>query len=168
MASRFAALRSRATLALFGTALLAGGCGDPEDPVKWAASLDGPDEVAPGSVVRVIVEARSARGWYFYSATQAEGGPIPAKIQLADSAVFRQAGPLVSSEPSRSFDSVFGMDLEKHHGGASFTLPVRVPAAGSSGRQVIRITALYQACNDTVCLSPRTATLTIPVMIGAP
>lgn len=156
------------TRALLCVALLAAGCGEPEEPVKWAASIDGPREVAPGSVVRVNVEAKSGRGWYFYSATQSAGGPIPAKIQLADSAIFRQAGPLVSPEPARSFDSVFGMELEKHPGRAAFTLPVRVPPAGSSGRQEIRISALYQACNDTICLSPRTATLIVPVVITSP
>ena len=153
------------TRALLCLALFAAGCGESEEPVKWAASIDGTKEVAPGSVVRVNVEARSGRGWYFYSATQSAGGPIPAKIQLADSTIFRQAGPLVSPEPARSFDSVFGMELEKYPGRASFTLPVRVPPAGSSGRQEIRISALYQACNDTICLSPRTATLIVPVEI---
>lgn len=165
MNARVAAGHNSATLALLCATLLAAGCGGPEEPVKWAASIDGPRKVAPGSVVAVRVEARTERGWYFYAATQAAGGPIPAKIQLADSAVFRQAGPLVSSDPSRSFDSVFGMDLEKHRGRASFTLPVRVPPAGISGRQELRINALYQACNDMVCLSPRTTTLTVPLVI---
>lgn len=164
---RVAALGSRATLALLCAALSAAGCGEPEDPVSWTASIDGPKAVAPGSVVRVNVEARPARGWYFYSTTQSAGGPIPAKIELADSAFFRQAGPLVSPEPSRSFDSVFGMDLEKYPDRASFTLPVRVPPAGSSGPQEIRISARYQACNDRICLSPRAVTLGVPVVIDS-
>lgn len=154
--------------ALLCAALLSAGCGEPEEPVKWTASIDGSNAVTPGSVVQVDVEARSGRGWYFYSATQPAGGPIPAKIQLADSAFFRQAGPLVSSEPSRSFDTVFGIDLEKYPGRASFTVPVRVPIEASSGRQEIRISALYQACNDTICLSPRTVMLTVPVVIDRP
>lgn len=168
MVARVAAPRSSVARALLCAALFAAGCGEQDDPVKWTASINGPNAVAPGSVVRVNVEARSGRGWYFYSATQPAGGPIPAKIQLADSTIFQQAGPLVSSEPSRSFDSVFGIDLEKYPGRASFTLPVRVPPEGSSGRQEIRIAALYQACNDTICLSPRTVTLTVPVMIASP
>lgn len=168
MVARVAASRSRVARALGCAALLATGCGKPDEPVKWAASLNGPNAVAPGAVVRVNVEARPGRGWYFYSATQPAGGPIPAKIQLADSAPFRPAGPLVSSEPSRSFDSVFGIDVEKYPGRASFALPVRVPSEGSPGRQEIRISAQYQACNDTICLSPRTVTLTVPVVIDSP
>lgn len=154
--------------ALLCAALLAAGCGEPDEPVKWTASIDGSNAVAPGSVVKINVEARSGRGWYFYSATQPAGGPIPARIQLADSAIFRQAGPLASSEPSRSFDTVFGIDLEKYPGRASFAVPVRVPVEGSSGRQEIRISVLYQACNDTICLSPRTVTLTVPVVVDLP
>lgn len=167
MAARVPTHRSSVARALLCAALLAVGCGETEEPVKWAASIDGPDTVPPGSVVRVKVEARSSRGWYFYSATQPAGGPIPARIQLADSTIFRQAGPLGSPEPSRSFDSIFGIELEKYPGRASFTLPVRVPPEGSSGRREIRISALYQACNDTICLSPRTVTLAVPVVIDS-
>jgi hypothetical protein len=167
VAARVPTLRSPGARALVCAALLAAGCGETEEPVKWAASIDGTDTVAPGSVVRVKIEARSGRGWYFYSATQPAGGPIPASIQLADSTIFRQGGPLGSPEPSRSFDSVFGIDLEKYPGRASFTLPVRAPVEGISGRQEIRISALYQACNDTICLSPRTVVLTVPVVIDS-
>ncbi len=166
MAARVIAPRSRVARALLCAAFLAAGCGEAEEPVKWTASIDGTDTVAPGSVVRVKVEARSGRGWYFYSATQPAGGPIPARIQLADSTIFRQAGPLGSPQPSRSFDSVFGIDLEKYPGRTTFTLPVRVPPEGNSGRREIRISALYQACNDTICLSPRTVVLTVPVVIN--
>lgn len=135
--------------------------------MRWAASIDGSDTVAPGSVVRVKVEARSGRGWYFYSLTQPGGGPIPARIWLADGAVFRQAGPLGVPEPTRSFDSVFGIDVEKYSGQTSFTLPVRVPAEAVDGRREIRVNAVYQACNDTICLSPRTVTVAVPVVIDS-
>lgn len=168
MAARVAAIRSPVARALLCAAIVMAGCAETEEPVKWTASIDGPNTVAPGSVVRVKVEARSGRGWYFYSATQPAGGPIPARILLADSTTFRQAGPLGSPEPSRSFDSVFGIDLEKYPGRVSFTLPVRVPPQGLAGRQEIRISARYQACNDTICLSPRTVVLTVPVVIALP
>lgn len=167
MRARVATYRSGPGRALLCAALVAAGCGDPQDPVRWAASIVGPDRVAPGSVVRVKLEARSGRGWYFYSATQPVGGPIPARIQLVDSAIFRQAGPLVSPEPSRAFDSVFGIHLEKYPGRVSFILPVLVPSRLPAGRRDIRISALYQACNDSICLSPRSTVLTVPVEIDS-
>ena len=165
MRARVATRRSGLARALLCGALVMAGCGETHDPVKWTATIAGPDRVAPGSVVRVELEARSGRGWYFYSATQPAGGPIPAKIQLADSAIFRQAGPLVSPEPSRAYDSVFGIDLEKHPGTVSFVLPVLVPARLPAGRREIQISAQYQACNDSICLSPRSVVLTVPVVI---
>lgn len=154
--------------ALLCAAFLAAGCGESDEPVRWTASLDGSNVVAPGSTVRVTVEATPVGDWYFYSATQPAGGPIPAKIELADSTIFRQAGPLLSPEPSRSLDNVFGIALEKYPDRASFTLPVRVLPEAGPGRREIRISARYQACNDMICLSPRTATLAVPVVIEAP
>lgn len=154
-----------ALTALSVVALLALACGGPELPVTWVASIDGRDTVLPGSVVRIRVDARSARGWYFYSVTQTAGGPVAARIWLADSTTFRPAGAVSGSEPTRSFDETFGINVEKYPGAASFTLPVRVPRGTSGGAKEIRVNALYQACNDTVCLSPTTVTMTVPVTI---
>jgi len=158
----------RAGGALAAALLLAPGCGGANPPVAWSASMDGPEVATPGSVVRVRVDARSARGWYFYSLTQPAGGPVPASIRLADSTTFKAAGSVVSEEPDRSFDSVFAIAVEKHRGATSFTLPVLVPPETSLGKKEIRVSALYQACNDTVCLSPRTVTMKVPIRIELP
>lgn len=166
MPGRRRPLRARATLAL--ALLLVPGCGGPKAPVAWSASIDGPDVAAAGSVARVRVEARAEPGWYFYSLTQPAGGPVPAMIELADSATFRPAGSVVSEEPDRSFDSVFKITVEKHRGATSFMLPVLVPPETSPGKKEIRVSALYQACNDTVCLSPRTVLLTVSIRIESP
>jgi len=159
-------LRARAALAL--ALLLVPGCGGPKPPVAWSASINGPDVAAAGSVARVRVEARAEPGWYFYSLTQPAGGPVPARIELAGSATFKPAGSTVGEEPDRSFDSVFRITVEKHRGATSFTLPVLVPRETSPGKNEIRVSALYQACNDTICLSPRTVLLSVPIRIEPP
>lgn len=157
--------RGIAAAALLGGALAAG-CGGGEEPVvSWSAALEEARSVSPGSVVRVRVNARPSRGWYFYSLTQPAGGPIPAKIWLSDTVDFRPAGSVRSPEPHRSFDEIFGLSLEKYPEAASFTLPVAVPSGAPQGRSEIRVSAMYQACNDTVCLSPRTVTMRVPVQI---
>src|SRR5687768_17539435 len=92
------------------------GCTDAENPVTWTAAIDGPTRVAKGSVVRVRLDARSARGWYFYSITQPAGGPTPARIWLPDTTTFRPAGAVSAPEPSRSFDNTFRMNVEKYTG----------------------------------------------------
>lgn len=158
-------LRIGIALTALSVALLALACGGTGLPVTWAASIDGSATVAPGSVVRIRVDARSARGWYFYSVTQPAGGPVAARIWLADSTTFRPAGAVSGSEPTRSFDETFGINVEKYAGSTSFVLPVRVPRETSGGAKEIRVNARYQACNDTVCLSPTTVTMTVPVTI---
>lgn len=158
--------RRRRALAAALTAILASGCGEAEPPVVWAASIDGPDVVSAGSVVRVRIDARPMGSWYFYSLTQPAGGPIPARIRLADSSAFTPAGPVSGPQPTTSFDNIFGINVEKYSDPASFILPVRAPSTARRARGEIRVEALYQACNDTICLSPKEVTLTVPVRIA--
>jgi hypothetical protein len=147
--------------------LVSAACGD-EEPVAWSAAVDGPARAAPGAMVRVRVEARTTGNWYFYSATQPEGGPIPARIELADSGSFELAGAVTGSMPSVSFDSTFRMSVEKHAGAVSFVVPVRVATTAREGESELRVSVEYQACNNTICLSPRTVILAVPVTIAAP
>lgn len=147
-------------------AAIALGCGGEEPPVIWAASIDGPDVVSPGSLVRVRIDARPTRSWYFYSLTQPAGGPIPARIWLADSSAVTPAGSVTGPRPTTSFDNTFGITVEKYSSAASFFLPVRVSPAAKRARGEIRVGALYQACNDTICLTPKEVTLTVPLVIA--
>lgn len=163
MAPRSARCGRVLAVALVG--VLTYGCGEAEPPVVWAASIDGPDIVSAGSVVRVRIDARPMGSWYFYSLTQPAGGPIPARIRLTDSSAFTPAGPVTGPPPTTSFDNTFGINVEKYSDPASFILPVRAPPAAKSARGEIRVGALYQACNDTICLSPKEVTLTVPVRI---
>jgi len=144
-------------------------CGDSDQPVTWSASLAASEaDVRAGTVVPVQLEAKAARGWYFYSIGQREGGPIPARIWLPDSASFALAGPVRGSEPSRAFDSVFGMEVEKHAGRSTFAVPVLIGEATAAGAHEVRVSARYQACNDRICHSPRTVTMSVPVEVSAP
>lgn len=151
-------------LAAIGVLSLAG-CREPANPVTWSASLPRNESVAPGSIVRVRIEAKAARGWYVYAVTQPRGGPIPTRIWLADTTLFAPAGPAVGPDPARSFDKTFGISVEKYLRPPSFELPVRVRPTAARGRARIEVNALYQACNDTVCLSPKTVTLAVPIRI---
>ena len=158
--------RRRRALAAALVAILASGCVEAEPPVVWTASIDGPDLVSAGSVVRVRIDARPTGSWYFYSLTQPAGGPIPARIRLADSSAFTPAGPVSGPQPTTTFDNTFGINVEKYSDPASFILPVRAPSTARKARGEIRVGAIYQACNDTICLSPKEMTLTVPVRIA--
>ena len=142
------------------------GCARDTTPVSWVATLDGVRTTVPGSVARVRVDADIDRGWYFYSVTQPAGGPIPARIWLSDTTAFRQAGSVSGPAPARSFDRAFKMNVEKYFDSPTFILPVRIPADAPAGVTEIRVSAMYQACNDSICLSPKTVTMSVPVTIG--
>lgn len=146
--------------------LLALSCGDMEQPVAWSVALATPDtSVRTGSVVPVRVEARIARGWYVYSITQPDGGPVRARIWLPDSATFSAAGDVRGPKASNSFDESFGINVEKYRRAASFIVPVRIAGDARAGTHEIRINARYQACNDRLCLPAKTVTMSIPVTV---
>lgn len=133
-------------------------------PVSWVATLDGA-RAAKGSIVHVKVRASIDRGWYFYSVTQRGGGPIAARIWLSDTADFRPAGSVQGPAPVRSFDRTFGMNVEKYPESSTFLLPVRISPDAPAGAAEIQVSALYQACNDSICLSPKTVVMAVPVTI---
>ncbi len=66
----------------------------------------------------------------------------------------------------RSFDKTFKMVVEKYPESPRFVLPVRIPDDAPAGAAEIRVTAMYQACNDSICLSPATVTMSVPMTIA--
>lgn len=158
-------IRRTLSLATTSALVLAYGCGNTEPPVIWTASIQGPAVAAPGSLVAVRVHAKPTGSWYFYSLTQPAGGPIPARLWVRDSMTFRLQEPMHAPRPTISFDNTFGINVEKYLAAVSFTLPVRVASDASPGVKELSVNALYQACNDTVCLSPKTVTMVVPLTI---
>ena len=142
-------------------------CGKSSDPVAWRASINGANAMFPGAKFDVRIDAHAGRGWYIYSVTQPPGGPIATAIRLSDTAVFREGAPLRAPQPDRAFDNAFDMMVEKYRGSAVFRLPVVVRPDAKSGARSLGVSASYQACNDNVCLPPRTVTLSVPVNIRA-
>lgn len=139
-----------------------------EAPVTWTAGLAAAETATPGETVVVRVDARMDRGWYVYSVTQPAGGPIPTRIWLADTGVFRQSGEVEGPRPTRAYDNAFDMDVEKYLTNPSFAVPVEISPRAQAGSSDVRVSALFQACNDTVCLSPKTVTMSVPIRIESP
>ena len=160
--------RSRARYAAFLVALtltLAGaGRGAAQDPVQWTAEF-GEETIAPGTRVSIAVQAVIDPGWYFYSITQAEGGPVPSRIWLAPDQPFAPGGTVTGTEPVVRYDPNVKMEVQVHAGRVAYTLPVEVRAGVPAGANEIRIQARYQACTDRICLLPRTETISVPVTI---
>ena len=135
-----------------------------QNPVHWMAEIDR-ESLAAGSTVTVGVSATIDPGWYIYSITQGEGGPVPSRISLGADQPFTQAGDVRGTEPAVKFDQNFSMEVEMHEGSVAYELPVQVAADAGPDVKEIQVRARYQACTNRVCLPAQTERLSVPVTI---
>ena len=163
-ASESSASGAPAAAARTASAASAPGGAMSQDPVHWTAAVDA-ESLAPGAKVTVEVKATIEPGWYIYSITQGEGGPVPSKISLAAEQPFTQAGEVTGTKPELKFDENFSMQVEMHEGSVAYELPVQVAADAGPDVTEIQIRARYQACTNRVCLPAQTEKIALPVKI---
>ena len=88
-------------------------------------------------------------------------------VTIAPSPPFSLVGYVSGPPPIVIFDKEFGIDTERYTGAPAFKAAVAV-APGKAPSQALDLKVRYQACNATLCLPARTATLTTPVRIANP
>jgi len=94
-------------------------------------SLDAHFEVAAGtSQGRLHVEAKLQPMWHVYSVTQAQGGPLPTRIEVTEATGIAITGPFqADQDPKRSQSAEWpGVTIEEHEGSVRWTAPVEFPA----------------------------------------
>ena len=138
-----------------------------ENPVSWTvSSVSG--LLQAGSTDTVRFSAVLDSGWYVYSLTQKPGGPTPMTVEIAPSPPFSLVGNVAGPTPVHVFDKEFGIDTERYKGTPAFSAIVAVASGARARPPSLDLKVRYQACNATLCLPPRTTTLTTPVRIAAP
>ena len=125
------------------------------DPVRWSVAIV-PTRGGTPDVVTLAVTASIEPGWKVYSLTQTSGGPYPLRIAPGGESVVL-AGAVTGPTPIVQETSAFGIPVEVYGGEPRFVVPVRVGSGGSKAGAELRVR--YQACTETTCLPPRTATL---------
>lgn len=156
----------RKLLAILLIPLLSGMIEAPKkSPVRWTIVGGSARTVVPGQTVVVVLEAEIDKGWYIYSQTQKPGGPNPLRIQLVGAADVGMRGAIRAPKPITKFDKTFGIETELHFGKPRFIVPLGVPSGSLTGKREFQVTARYQACNDTICLSPRIQKLDVTLRI---
>ena len=146
---------------VFGVPLLA----HAQNPVTWKAELQ-PTDIRAGEGGRVVVSATIEDGWYIYAPTTPPGGPNPTEITLAAGSALTAKGKLAQPKPYVHFDEGFQMNTETFKKGVSFGLPF-VLKAKVSGAQKATIEASFQACNNRVCLPPKTVEIPVDFTVAA-
>jgi thiol:disulfide interchange protein DsbD len=109
-----------------------------------------------GDDVKGVVTATIEHGWHVNSAHPLDDFVIPTQLMLDEStATLVSAG--YPPHKLKAFTFTNGTKLAVYEGTISIPFTAKLkPGAGS-----IRGSLRYQSCNDSVCLPPKTATLTI-------
>lgn len=141
------------------------GAADPvPDPVSWSLA---PMEATarPGGTVAVQLLGDIREGWHLYSLAEVPGGPVATRITLAPADVFTFAGPIDATKPHVVFDPNFDRRVELYSDRAEFMLPVTISPRVLPGSQTLTVHVRYQSCDDSICLAPRTARVSVLVQV---
>ena len=160
------------SLPLFILALLAEPAAFPQDGAP--AKNEGPRivlKVAPpesvsakiGGTVRVVLTVQVDDGYHVNSNTPAESFLIPLRLTWT-------RGPLdagVVSFPKPEFEklSFSQKPVSVFKGRFEIVTKFKVPSSASAGRATVSGKVHYQACNNRMCLPPRTIDVAVPLEI---
>jgi thiol:disulfide interchange protein len=129
-----------------------------ENAVTWSAL--GPVEVVhQGQKFTAKVSARISPGWHIYSITQAPGGPVPTTIMLPGKQPFTLDGFVIGPLPHSGYDPNFQIQTDTYEKTVSFKVPLMAANTVQSGTNSAAIDVRFQACNETICLPPKTVHL---------
>lgn len=138
-----------------------------QNPVQWTASIGNrPTPIRAGESFDVLATATIADGWHLYAIDQTAGGPIPTRVSLPDGQAFTLNGAVKEPPPTAKFDPNFNLEtrfFEKH---VEFVVPVKLAAGTPPGASSVNVDVRYQACNDKLCMPPRTVHLSAVLTIG--
>jgi hypothetical protein len=137
------------------------------NPANWSVTAVS-GLLQPGSIDTVRFAATLDSGWYIYAITQKGGGPTPMSVSVEPSPPFSIAGDVHGPKPVTIFDKEFQIDTERYFGAPAFAATVAVASGAQSRPPSLNLNVRYQACNATLCLPARTATLSTPIRIASP
>jgi thiol:disulfide interchange protein DsbD len=163
----FAMTPLKRTLLFFLAGLMPAGSGGQYSgvtPVQWTAQTSS-STIRAGELFEVRIAATIEGNWHLYSATQPPGGPNPTRFQIAPGTPFEMFGKPRQSTPTTEFDANFGIDTEYFSGEADFWITVRVSPDASPGEYDLQLQAVYQVCDEKVCLPPKRVPISLKVLV---
>jgi hypothetical protein len=142
------------------------GADNPDEVVRWTASVTSSAAITRGSAATLDLSGAIEDGWHVYALEQHAGGPTPLRITLDANSVISVAGPTSGTVPETVHDSHFGFETHLYTHPFVVHLPLRVGGELAAGRQLIPVSVRFQACSERECLLPRTVHLSVPVDVG--
>lgn len=135
-------------------------------PVTWTVSATA-GTARSGSQLTLHLAAKLEDGWHVYGVNQVEGGPTPLRITVDPNDAVQSAGTPSGTPPTKKHDASFDLDTEVFLHPFTLHIPLHVKPHSDPGSRDIALNVRFQACNDRICLPPKTIHLTVPVQISA-
>ena len=130
-------------------------------PVQWTLTASTRDRLPlhVGATAVAHLHGQIQHGWHVYALDQGLGGPVSMRILIPGHQPFAIYGDITASKPKRAFDPNLNIETRFYEGEATFAIPIKATRPPSDGSLNVSVDVLYQACNDRMCLPPRTAHL---------
>ncbi|MCX7640428.1 MAG: protein-disulfide reductase DsbD family protein [Pyrinomonadaceae bacterium] len=149
-------------LLLFAFASL---CAQGQNPVTWKIESSHTGRIKVNEKIQAKLSAKIDEGWYIYAIEQPdEGGPVPMRISLPENSDFVFDGPIDAPKPLSKFDQNFQIESKFLVKEAVFKIPLR--AVNETQSDSLALNVRYQACNDTVCLPPKTVLVSFSAVVS--
>jgi thiol:disulfide interchange protein DsbD len=132
--------------------------GFPDGDAGPKATIEGSLQKRTGDDVEGTIVATIADGWHVNSNTPTEEFAIPTVLEL-DAATAELTEAKYPAHAMKAFEFTGGKELAVYDG--KFAIPFRAKLKAGTAKLVANLR--YQACSDTICLPPRTATVEIDV-----
>lgn len=132
--------------------------------MQWRIAESPREPVRPGQEFPVGVQATVATGWHLYALDEPEDGPVPLEFNA------RAEGSMTlvsvgADRPDRGPAAGSAAGVNFYQGQPRFRLRLRAEPVLMAGAVAAVIEIRYQACNERMCLPPRTATLSFPLRV---
>ena len=128
-------------------------------PVKWFFEQKKIDD----NTFELISSTEIDEGWYMYSQTIPEGGPLSTYFEITAPEGVELVGQVEEGGNVKTmYDQVFKMDLIKFKKTAIFTQTVK----SSDANAVIPFYIEYVSCNDKMCLNPTSVEISFDLSKG--
>lgn len=137
----------------------------PPSPVTWSVAAE-PAAPQPGGLVSVTVRGEIEPEWRVYAMDSQAGRPLRVEVQAPR--VFRALAPPEQTQPQVGFDRWFNSDVTYFTDRVTVTQVFRLADDASGGERRLEARVTFMACNDEVCLPPRTEHLPLGVSIDGP
>jgi hypothetical protein len=122
--------------------------------------------IKPGANSVIELSAEVEEGWHVYGLTQLPGGPTPLRITIDSDELAKIAGAPTGTLPVKKHDTAFDVDTELYDKAFKLHLPITINEYLVTGRKSIPVSVRFQACNDRVCLPPRSVHFSVPIEIS--